>query len=134
MPVVSVSHVFFQDNSVASTAYLYLNSSTRSTSESATAGELLVSGYTLKTFQVDVPVMSASVTAIYYQVEGRISPILHYAPLYTASIPYSSSGVGKIFSISDNVDYLRVGLKRTGGFTASPVENSVSVVAYFGES
>lgn len=126
--IVSTSHTFFRNTSVASTNYLYLSTSVASTTEAARAGELKVSGYNLKTFQIEVPSMEASCTKVLYQLEGRIEPLATFAKISTASVTTLPS-MGSLTTITDNLDYIRVGVKKTGAGAAA-----ISVVGYFGEN
>ena len=126
--IVSTSHTFFRNTTVASTNYLYLSDSVASTTEAAKAGELCVSGYNLKTFQIEVPSLEASCTKVLYQLEGRIDPLATFAKISTASVT-TLPAKGSLTTITDNMDYLRVGVKKTGAGAAA-----ISVVGYFGET
>ena len=127
-PIVSTSHTFFRNTTVASTNYSYLSDSIASTTEAARAGEVRVSGYNLKTFQIEVPSMEASCTKVLYRLEGRIEPIATFASISVASVT-ALPAKGSLTTVTDNVDFIRVGVKKTGAGAAA-----ISVVSYFGEN
>ena len=124
---ISMSHSFFRSTTVASTNYQYLSTSVASTVEVARAGEIEIGGYNLKTFQILVPSMEASCSKVFYQVEGRINPLATFSQISVASFTTLPT-IGSISTITDNVDYLRVGVKKVGAGAVT-----ISVVGYFGE-
>lgn len=125
MPIISTSKVFFQGDAVASRNYLYQRDSVASTVESSIAGQVDVSGYDLKSFQIIVPTKETAASAITYKIEGRMNPLATFTIISTASI----LPAGLFVNVTHNVDYIRVGVKKEGTGTAK-----VSVVGYLGES
>ena len=137
MSIINKTETFFTTNVLASTNYLYSNAATAVTIQTATSGQVAISGYNKQTIQVAVNSINASTTKIWYRVEGRLSNISSWASLVTASV-VSAAALDDFVVVDKNMDYMRVGVKRVGtntlNATLSPLPTSVTVVGYLEET
>lgn len=136
MSIVNKTATLFSANILASTNYIYTNDSIATTAQGATKGQVLVSGYDKKLFQVGVNSINASTTKIWYQVEGRLANMSSWGSIVTASV-VSAAALDDLVEANQNLDYMRVGVKRVGkntNATNSPLPTSVTIVAYLEET
>lgn len=133
MSIVNKTETFFTANTLASTNYLYSNTATNSTIQTATLGQVQVSGYNKKLFQIGVKSMNASTTKVWYSIEGRLTNMSSWGSVLTASV-VSATALDDLVEVNKNIDYVRVGVKRVGTNTATLTSNSVTITAYLEET
>lgn len=116
----SISGEFFSAYNVVGAAYVYDESAGTDNDD----GELKVFGFPLKTLTFDVGI--SGVTSIDIRIEGRSHAKSTWSDVYTKSFT-TSTGANADFLVNviEHWDWLRVGVKYTGG--APAVGDTISV-------